>query len=290
MNIRALEFIIDPFTSVENIENTACAEKTIALRSRQLSEFIQLNDSFYQKVWVKSGQTQVLCSVFIQGGAKYVPEHAKQKNQGWLTAEYQMLPHATHTRQKREARGQISGRSQEIQRLIGRSLRAALDLSAMNGLNVIVDCDVLQADGGTRTTAINGSFLALALAFKKLSQHFNAPELFTDIVKKQIAAISVGILEDTASHLDIDLLNNNNNNVKYILDLNYEQDSQALVDANVVLALDWQQNDAYEIVEIQASAEGRTFSFAQLQKIIELAQIGIAQIQMQQNHIYAAQK
>jgi ribonuclease PH len=294
MHTRPIQFIIDAFTPPRITTPIVLQNNSEMQHVRNLQDFIRSGAGSYQKVLACFGQTQVLCSVYIQGGAKYLPEHARQKNQGWLSAEYQMLPHSTHIRQKRESRGQISGRSQEIQRLIGRSLRAALDLIALKDLNITVDCDVLCADGGTRTTAINGSFLALALALKKLSVDYQVPELLNQALKKHIAAVSIGLLDcsdhSVDHHFDQDI---KKNAFKYIIDLDYEQDSQALVDANIILAspspfnhLAIQTNNDiynYEIVEVQASAEGQTFSFEQLQHMLDLAKIGILQIQQQQN-------
>ena len=203
-------------------------------------------------VLFKQGDTWVLCQATIE---KQVPRFLRGSGKGWITAEYDMLPTATHSRNNRSSQtGRISGRSQEIQRLIGRSLRAGVALNKIGEITIKVDCDVLQADGGTRTTSINGGWVALCLALKK---HFG--DSYNDfIIHKHITAISVGIIDNTP-----------------ILDLNYSEDSSADTDMNIVAG----DNN---FVEIQGSAEGATFSKTELDAMLELADIGIKQIQQLQ--------
>lgn len=196
-------------------------------------------------VLAQCGDTQVLCNVSIQPG---VPKFLEGSGKGWLTAEYRMLPTATHQRQERETY-RLSGRTQEIQRLIGRSLRAGLDLAALGERTVTVDADVLQADAGTRTTAITGGFVALADAIAKLLER---GDLTRSPIRHQIAAVSVGLLEGMP-----------------FLDLNYQEDVAADIDFNVVM------NDQLEIIELQGTAEAGSFSRTQLDRIMDLAELGI---------------
>lgn len=194
------------------------------------------------------GHTKVLCTASVE---ETVPGWLKGAGRGWVTAEYAMLPRATTTRTQREGRrgGSISGRTQEIQRLIGRSLRAATDLEALGERSIVVDCDVIQADGGTRTASISGGFVALALALKQLHAHEQIPAI---PLFGYLAAISVGVV-----------------NGEPVLDLNYEEDSAAHVDMNVVM------NGAGEFVELQATAEGKTFSGDALTQLLELGRNGV---------------
>ena len=194
------------------------------------------------------GETQVLCTVSVQPG---VPGFLQDTGQGWLTAEYRMLPGATPQRQQRELL-KLSGRTQEIQRLIGRSLRAALDLKALGERTLIVDADVLQADGGTRTASITGSFVALQDAINQLIKR---GELEESPLRRQIAAVSVGLLEGEP-----------------ILDLNYLEDVAAAVDFNVIL------NQNLSIIEVQGTAEEGSFSRTQLNQLMDLAEHGIKQL------------
>lgn len=196
-------------------------------------------------VLTRCGDTQVLCTVTVQPG---VPKFLENKGQGWLTAEYRMLPGATPQRQAREFM-KLSGRTQEIQRLIGRSLRASLDLQALGERTILIDADVLQADAGTRTTSITGGFVALALAMEKLVQK---GELERSPIRHQVAAISVGLLEGQP-----------------FLDLNYLEDVAADIDFNVVM------NDRMSIIELQGTAEAGSFSRTQLDGILDLAEEGI---------------
>jgi ribonuclease PH len=201
-------------------------------------------------VLVEFGDTQVLCTASIE---ESVPAFLRGKAQGWITAEYGMLPRATHTRTAREAaRGKQSGRTQEIQRLIGRSLRAVADLKALGERTVTLDCDVLQADGGTRTASITGAYVALAQACEHLVQRriIDASPLHG-----QVAAVSVGIVGGAA-----------------VLDLDYAEDSQAETDMNVVM------NNGGAFVEIQGTAEGHAFRRHELDALLNLAVGGIGQL------------
>ena len=199
-------------------------------------------------VLTQCGDTQVLCSVTVQPG---VSKFLEAIGSGWLTAEYRMLPAATPQRQERELL-KLSGRTQEIQRLIGRSLRAAMDLQALGKHTVIVDVDVLQADAGTRTTAITGGFVALASAMEKLVRQGT---LERSPILHQVAAVSVGIIQE-----------------QLFLDLNYLEDVAASVDFNVVM------NEDMGIIEVQGTAEEGSFSHKQLNQLIDLAQKGINEL------------
>ena len=182
-----------------------------------------------------------------------VPPFLRGKGQGWVTAEYGMLPRATHTRGRREAaQGKQSGRTQEIQRLIGRSLRAVVDMKALGERQISVDCDVIQADGGTRTASITGAWVALRLATRYL---LDEGVIKTDPILDHVAAISCGVFEGQP-----------------VLDLDYEEDSQAEADANFVLT------GAGDIVEIQATGEKRGFSVAEFEQLFSLARKGIGEL------------
>jgi ribonuclease PH len=199
---------------------------------------------------VSFGDTRVLCTASVE---EKVPPFLRGKAQGWVTAEYGMLPRATHTRGNREAaKGKQSGRTQEIQRLIGRSLRAVMDLSALGERQITVDCDVIQADGGTRTASISGGWVALRIAVDKLLAGKGLP---TDPIRSQVAAVSCGIHQGTA-----------------VLDLDYEEDSQAGCDGNFVLTADG------SIVEAQVTAEGECYDEEGLLRLLRLARIGCAEI------------
>ena len=191
---------------------------------------------------IKLGNTHVICTASYESD---VPAWLKQTNSGWLTAEYGMLPGSTSTRNKREAvKGKQSGRTVEIQRLIGRSLRTIINLKKLNGGQFILDCDVIQADGGTRTASISGAFVALSLAVKKL---LDKKVLTENPIIDSISAISCGILDN-----------------EVYVDLDYSEDSVADVDANIILT----KNSG--ISEVQASGEGSTFNFDQLSQMIEM--------------------
>ncbi len=201
-------------------------------------------------VLVEFGDTQVLCTASIEDS---VPPFLRGKGQGWVTAEYGMLPRATHTRSAREAaKGKQSGRTQEIQRLIGRSLRAVIDLKALGERTITIDCDVLQADGGTRTASITGGYVALADACESLVRR---KLLTASPIHGQIAAISVGIFRGVP-----------------VLDLDYAEDSQAETDMNVVM------NNGGGFVEIQGTAEGHAFRRHELDALLNLAASGIGQL------------
>ena len=203
---------------------------------------------------VRFGDTHVLCTASVE---ERVPPFLRNTGRGWVTAEYGMLPRSTHTRTDREAaRGRQSGRTQEIQRLIGRSLRAITDLTALGERQIRIDCDVLQADGGTRTAAITGSYVALHQALAKLCAAGLLPKM---PLNDSVAAISCGVFEDTA-----------------VLDLDYAEDSQAQTDANFVLT------GGGGIVEIQATAEGAQFDDAAFTRMLALARLGVADLTRKQ--------
>lgn len=219
---------------------------------------IRLTRQFTQhaegSVLVEFGATQVICTASVE---ERVPPFLKGKGRGWVTAEYGMLPRATHTRMQREAsRGRQDGRTLEIQRLIGRSLRAVMDLEALGERMITLDCDVIQADGGTRTAAITGGFVALADAVRYM--------ITRKLVKKnplhgQVASISVGIYQGLP-----------------VLDLDYAEDSEAETDMNIVM------NDAGAFIEIQGTAEGHAFRMEELQAMLELARGGIGRLLQKQ--------
>jgi ribonuclease PH len=191
---------------------------------------------------IRVGDTHVVCAATVEDR---VPPHLRGKGTGWVTAEYSMLPRATAERTPREVvRGQVGGRTHEIQRLIGRSLRGVVDLSRLGERTVSVDCDVLQADGGTRTASITGGFVALSLALRKAG--------LAKTILNQIAAVSVGIVDGAA-----------------LLDLDYSEDSRAEVDFNVV------GTDAGTYVEIQGTAEGKPFDRAAMEQLLGLADLGL---------------
>lgn len=201
-------------------------------------------------VLIEMGETRVLCTASVEDG---VPRFLKGKKQGWLTAEYGMLPRATHTRNGREAaRGKQSGRTQEIQRLIGRSLRAAIDLNLLGEFTIHIDCDVLQADGGTRTASISGGCIALADAINHL---IRTKKIKTNPIKHMIGAVSVGIYKGSP-----------------VLDLDYPEDSVAETDMNIVM------NEENGFIEIQGTAEGATFTQDELSEMMTLGQQGIKEI------------
>jgi ribonuclease PH len=199
---------------------------------------------------IEAGDTRIVCAATVENR---VPFFLHGKGQGWVTAEYSLLPRSTHTRTPREStKGKVSGRTQEIQRLIGRSLRAVVDLTALAEKQIIVDCDVIQADGGTRTLAITGAYIALYDALKKLvSRRVLAEVPVTDFV----AATSVGVVADTV-----------------LLDLRYDEDSAAQVDFNVVMT------GRGRFVEVQGTAEGVPFTKARMDRMLTLAKRGIMQL------------
>lgn len=201
-------------------------------------------------VLVEFGDTRVLCTASVE---TQVPRFLKGKGEGWVTAEYGMLPRSTHSRMGREASsGKQSGRTMEIQRLIGRSLRAAVDLKALGENTLTIDCDVLQADGGTRTASITGGFVALSLAVNKMLAR---KQIKANPIYGQVASVSVGIYNGIA-----------------VLDLDYAEDSNAETDMNVVM------NDAAAFIEIQGTAEGHAFRKEELTAMLALAEQGIHQL------------
>ena len=211
-------------------------------------------------VLIEMGNTRVVCAASLEDR---VPPFLRNSGQGWLTAEYAMLPRATQTRTAREiGRGGASGRTHEIQRLIGRSLRAVADMKALGERTITIDCDVLQADGGTRTAAITGSYVALALASKHL---VTSGKISRSITTDQVAAVSVGIVDNTP-----------------LLDLKYDEDSRAEVDMNVVCTGDGR------FIELQGTAEREPFSRAQMDELVALGVHGIQQLVAIQKRVIAA--
>lgn len=213
-------------------------------------------------VLVEFGETRVLCTASVENR---VPRFLKGKGEGWVTAEYGMLPRSTHTRMGREAsQGKQGGRTQEIQRLIGRSLRAAIDLSALGERTITIDCDVLQADGGTRTASITGGFVALSIAVHKLLRQ---KKITKNPVHGQIASISVGIYKGIP-----------------VLDLDYMEDSNAETDMNIVM------NDASAFIEVQGTAEGHAFRQDELNSMLDLAKSGIVNLLSKQTEALEAHR
>ncbi|MES9845846.1 MAG: ribonuclease PH [Candidatus Sedimenticola sp. PURPLELP] len=211
-------------------------------------------------VLVEFGDTKVICTATVE---ERTPRWLKDANQGWVTAEYGMLPRSTGSRMGREAaRGKQGGRTMEIQRLIGRSLRAAVDLSALGERTITLDCDVIQADGGTRTASISGAYVALCDALKGL---IHKGKLDKEPLHGQVASVSVGIYEGTP-----------------VLDLDYAEDSTAETDMNVVM------NDAGAFIEVQGTAEGHAFRKDELQSMLDLAEKGILEIMQAQREALAS--
>ena len=210
-------------------------------------------------VLIEFGNTKVLCTASVE---EKVPPHKKGSGEGWVTAEYGMLPRATHTRSSREAaKGKQSGRTQEIQRLIGRSLRAVFDLKALGERTISLDCDVLQADGGTRTASITGAFVAAHDAVTRL---LTEGKLTSSPIKGHVAAISVGLLRGEA-----------------LLDLEYVEDSACDTDMNVVMT------GAGHFVEVQGTAEGVAFTRAEMNELLALAEQGIGELVVMQQQALA---
>ncbi len=198
---------------------------------------------------IKCGDTHVLCTASVD---ERVPPWMKNSGQGWVTAEYGMLPRSTHTRSRREAKNGQSGRTQEIQRLIGRSLRAAVDRNALGERQIVVDCDVIQADGGTRCASITGGWVALRLAVNGLMK---AGLIVTDPLTDNVAAVSCGLYAGQP-----------------VLDLDYPEDSEAGVDGNFVMT------GRGRLIEVQMSAEGATFSRDEMGQLLDLADKGVAEL------------
>lgn len=201
-------------------------------------------------VLIEVGDTRVICTASVEDK---VPGFLKDSKQGWVTAEYSMLPRSTNVRTGRESsRGKVGGRTHEIQRLIGRALRSVVDLTALNGMTIWIDCDVIQADGGTRTASITGSFVALYDAMNFLKAHSKIEKI---PINNFLAAVSVGIFEN-----------------EVILDLNYEEDFKAEVDMNIVMTAD------EKFVEIQGTAEENPFTRTELEVMLKLAKKGIKEL------------
>ncbi len=208
-------------------------------------------------VLIEMGETKVICSATIE---EKVPFFLKNSGTGWITAEYSMLPGSTHTRNIRESsKGKISGRTQEIQRLIGRALRSVVDLKALGEKTIWIDCDVIQADGGTRTASITGAFVALALAVDKL---YRQGKMKKFPIKNYVSAISIGVIDGTE-----------------LLDLCYEEDSRAHVDMNVVMT------DQGEFIEVQGTGEEAPFSKEQFLGLLSLAEKGNRELTEMQREI-----
>ncbi|MBF8807965.1 MAG: ribonuclease PH [Enterococcus lacertideformus] len=228
--------------------------------SQQLRKITIQTDVFKYpegSVMIQFGDTIVNCSATIED---HVPSFLRDTGTGWITAEYSMLPRATHIRNKRESsKGKLSGRTMEIQRLIGRSLRAVVDLEKLGERSIIIDCDVLQADGGTRTASITGAFVALKLAIEKLIQ---TKILTEDPIKEHLAAISVGLLPDNSC----------------VADLDYEEDAVALVDMNLVMT------ESGQFVEIQGTGEEATFNGEQLNEMLFLGKTAVEQLILEQKN------
>ena len=199
---------------------------------------------------ISFGDTKVICNATVE---KKVPSWLKNSTKGWITAEYCMIPRATNLRTSREAKsGKQNGRSMEIQRLIGRSLRTVVDLNALQGIQIIIDCEVIQADGGTRTTSITGAFISLALAIENLIEN---NEIKNNPIKDFVSAVSCGFCKD-----------------RVLLDLDYDEDSSASTDANFVIS------KSSGIIEIQASGEQKPFSKHDFEEMYQLAIIGTNEI------------
>jgi ribonuclease PH len=207
---------------------------------------------------ISCGDTRVLCTATLE---ERVPPFLKNSGKGWVTAEYGMLPRATHTRGNREAKRGQSGRTQEIQRLIGRSLRAGVDLRALGERQITVDCDVIQADGGTRCASITGGWVALKLAVAKLVK---AGDVMSDPIVANVAAVSCGIYAGQP-----------------VLDLDYAEDSEAGTDGNFVMT------GAPRLIEVQAAAEGATFSREEMAALMDLAEKGVSELVAAQNDAVA---
>lgn len=207
-------------------------------------------------VLIRCGDTVVLCNASVE---EKTPPHVAEGH-GWVTAEYSMLPRANRQRSRRDVdKLKLSGRSAEIQRLIGRSLRAAVDMSALGERTITIDCDVLQGDGGTRTASVTGGFVALALACRKLLAEGKVKR---DLVVHQVAAVSAGIVDDAL-----------------LLDLPYSEDSRAQVDLNCVM------NEKGELIELQGTGEGRSFTLGEQQELVRLCAKGIAELMEKQRQV-----
>src|SRR5215471_14329509 len=224
---------------------------------RPVSITVDYLDYAEGSVLIEAGNTRVLCAASVE---EKVPPFLEGKGQGWVTAEYNMLPRATHSRNSRERDGRVSGRTQEIQRLIGRSLRAVVDMDALGPRTITLDCDVLQADGGTRTASITGAYVAIHRACSLLMKK----EVFVvNPVRTAVAAVSVGV-----------------GGGEILLDLCYEEDSRADVDFNVVMTAE------HNFIEVQGTGEGGVFSRATMDALVNLAEQGISELlEIQQKYV-----
>ncbi|GKU75754.1 ribonuclease PH [Paenibacillus sp. L3-i20] len=224
---------------------------------RPLTITTNVNKHAEGSVLIEVGDTKVICTASIE---ERVPPFMKGQGKGWITAEYAMLPRATHSRNQREAsKGKLTGRTMEIQRLIGRALRSVVNLQALGERTITLDCDVIQADGGTRTTSITGAFIALAIAVHKISEKTNfAKYPITDF----LGSVSVGVIGERA-----------------LLDLNYEEDSKAKVDMNVVMTGNG------KFVEVQGTGEDAPFSREELNQLLALAEAGIEELIEKQREV-----
>ncbi|WP_138495954.1 ribonuclease PH [Paenibacillus pinistramenti] len=227
---------------------------------RPMTLAVNTNKYAEGSVLIEVGDTKVICTATVE---ERVPPFMKGQGKGWITAEYSMLPRATHTRNQREAsRGKLTGRTMEIQRLIGRALRSVVNLEALGERSVLIDCDVIQADGGTRTSSITGAFVAMTMAIEKLAAKHNLP-VFP--VTDYLASVSVGVIGESL-----------------LLDLNYEEDSKAKVDMNVVMT------GQGKFVEVQGTGEENPFSRQELNGLLELAEKGISEAISQQREALGA--
>ncbi|GAB6991460.1 ribonuclease PH [Paenibacillus pini] len=224
---------------------------------RPMNLTVDVNKYAEGSVYIEMGDTKVLCTATVE---EKVPPFLKGQGKGWVTAEYSMLPRATHSRNQREAaRGKLTGRTMEIQRLIGRALRSVVNLHALGERTITLDCDVIQADGGTRTTSITGSFVALAIAIHKIAQQHKLPVFpITDY----LASVSVGVVGGQT-----------------LLDLNYEEDSKAKVDMNLVMT----GSGAY--VELQGTGEESPFTRQELDELLQIGEAGIRDIILKQQEV-----
>ena len=221
---------------------------------RNMKLTVDVNKYAEGSVLIEVGDTKVICTATVE---EKVPPFMKGQGKGWVTAEYSMLPRATHTRNQREAnRGKLTGRTMEIQRLIGRALRSVVNLEALGERSILIDCDVIQADGGTRTSSITGAFVAMTIAIHKLAMKHNLP-VFP--VTDYLASVSVGVIGEAL-----------------MLDLNYEEDSKAKVDMNVVMT------GQGKFVEVQGTGEEDPFSREELNGMLALAEKGITEMIEQQ--------
>lgn len=224
---------------------------------------VLLTDEFLKSpqgsVLIEVGDTKVICTAMVENSTA---RHLTGTGQGWVTAEYSMLPGSTQTRKKRDRNGKTDGRSVEIQRLIGRSLRSVVDMKKLGERTIWIDCDVIQADGGTRTASITGAFVAMAEAMKQLKKEGSIDEI---PITGFVSAVSVGIVDGEP-----------------VLDLCYEEDSRAMIDMNVVMT------DAGEYIEIQGTGEERPFTGAELTKLLELAEKGCRELHEVQKSVIDA--